>query len=89
MMNNRKKECFKVQESTRSPLARLVLFIVCLSIAGSIVAGVHYYAIDLPQQQNIQAPANSCGNYMEKQIECSFRCGQDKVCYGSCLTEDC
>jgi len=78
-----------VQESTRSPLARLVLFIVCLSIAGSIVAGVHYYAVDLPQQQNVQAPTNSCGNYLEKQFECSTRCGQDKACYGSCLTEDC
>jgi archaellum component FlaG (FlaF/FlaG flagellin family) len=89
MMNTRKKVCFRVQESTRSPLARLVLFIVCLSIAGSIVAGVHYYAVDLPQQQNVQAPANSCGNYVEKQFECSSRCGQDPVCYGNCLTEDC
>lgn len=36
---------------TRSPLARLVLFMVCLSIAGSIVAGVCYFAVDLPQQK--------------------------------------
>lgn len=44
--------------STTSPLARLVLFMVCLSIAGSIVAGVHYVAVDLPEQQNVKAPAN-------------------------------
>lgn len=42
-----------------SPLVRLVLFMVCLSIAGSIVAGAHYYAVDLPQQQALQAPTNS------------------------------
>lgn len=89
MMNTHKKGVFKVQESTRTPLARLVLFIVCLSIAGSIGAGIHYYAVDLPQQQVVQAPSNSCGNYLEKQFECSTRCGQDKVCYGNCLTEDC
>jgi len=34
----------------RTPLARFVLFMVCLSIAGTIVAGAHYYTIDLPQQ---------------------------------------
>ncbi len=44
--------------SKRSPLARLVLFMICLSIAGAFVAGVHYFAIDLPQQQKVQAPHN-------------------------------
>jgi hypothetical protein len=48
-------------QSEKSPLARLVLFMVCLSVAGSIVAGVHYYTVDLPQQQNVQAPANEQG----------------------------
>lgn len=43
---------------TRTPLARLVLFMVCLSIIGSAIAGTHYYAVDLPQHQNVQAPAN-------------------------------
>ena len=40
------------------PRVRLVMFMVCLSIAGAFVAGVHYLAIDLPQQ-NIQPPLNS------------------------------
>jgi hypothetical protein len=44
---------------TKSPLARLVLFMVCLAIAGSCVAGVHYYTVDLPQQQSQTAPENS------------------------------
>ena len=37
--------------STKSPLARLILFMVCLGISGSLVAGAHYFAVDLPQQQ--------------------------------------
>lgn len=45
-------------QPTRSPLARLVLFMVCLSIAGSAVAAVHYYAIDLPARTAVQAPLN-------------------------------
>ncbi|MCK9579989.1 MAG: hypothetical protein M0Q92_06000 [Methanoregula sp.] len=54
-------------ESPKSPLARLILFMVCLSIAGTIVAGAHYYAVDLPQQANLQAPTNAddCGCYYE------------------------
>jgi hypothetical protein len=38
-------------QPVQSPLARLVLFMVCLSVAGSIIAGVHYFAVDLPQQK--------------------------------------
>jgi hypothetical protein len=46
--------------SGRSPLARLVLFIVCLSIAGGIVAGAHWYVIDAPQQNALlQPPTNT------------------------------
>ncbi len=55
--------------TTRSPLASLVLFTVCLSIAGTCIAGVHYYAVDLPQQ-NLQAPSNSlmtCSQYCDAQ----------------------
>lgn len=42
----------------KSPLARLVLFMVCLSAAGAFIAGVHYAAVDLPQQQSVTAPEN-------------------------------
>ncbi len=46
-------------QTSRTPLARLVLFMICLSIAGSFVAGLHYAAIDLPrQQQELQVPTN-------------------------------
>jgi hypothetical protein len=45
-------------QTQRSPLARLVLFMVCLSVAGTFLAGAHYYAVDLPAQQSIPAPTN-------------------------------
>lgn len=45
---------------TRSPLFSLVLMIVCISAAGAFLAGLHYFAVDLPEQQNVQAPSNGC-----------------------------
>jgi hypothetical protein len=47
-----------MSEPAPSPLTRLVLFIACLAIAGSFIAGVHYFALDLPQQQQIRTPEN-------------------------------
>lgn len=47
--------------ATSSPLTRLVLFIAGLALAGIIVAGTHSFAIDLPHQKTMQAPANSVG----------------------------
>lgn len=49
-------------KNERSPLARLVVFMVCLAILGSIIATAHYYAVDLPEQNNIMAPENSQTN---------------------------
>lgn len=58
----------------KSPLARLVLFMVCLSIAGSILAGAHYVTVDLPAQENSPAPLNT----IELQAAC-------KICMTSCI----
>jgi hypothetical protein len=41
---------FPKSSAEKSPPARLVLFTFCLSIAGTIASGAHYYAVDLPQQ---------------------------------------
>ncbi len=59
--------------SDQSPLARLMLFLVCLAVVGSIVAGVHYYAIDLPLQEHISIlqPENAAFIGCEK---CRFAC---------------
>ncbi len=43
----------------KSALAGLVLFMVCLGIAGGLAAGAHYVVVDLPAQQDpVHPPAN-------------------------------
>lgn len=44
-----------------SPLARLVVFMVCLSVAGTFIAGLHYLAIDKPSQDTTEQPLNELG----------------------------
>ena len=66
--------------STQSPLPRLVLFMVCLAIAGMVVAGVHYFAVDLPQQKTVQAPENSGLSCQE----CYDRCAREFPNSGGC-----
>jgi hypothetical protein len=45
--------------SEKTPLTRLVLFIVCLSIAGILIAGVMYCAGNPPVQNALVPPTNS------------------------------
>lgn len=40
----------------KSPLARLVLFMVCLSIAGVLISGVYTYTVELPLQKSLTKP---------------------------------
>jgi len=77
--------------SGRSPLARLVLFIVCLSIAGSIAAGIHWFVIDAPQQNALlQPPTNSdsCSGVCHMQAtDCAESCPRDgnwETCVDDC-----
>lgn len=59
----------------QTPLTRLVLFMVCLALAGLCVSGAHYYVVDMPQQQNIQAPQNSNTNSLaQKCPSCVDNC---------------
>lgn len=46
-------------QSGRSPLDRLVLFLVCLSVIGLLVAGGLWITVDRPMQLLTQAPVNS------------------------------
>ena len=59
-----------MSQSTQLPLARLIVFIVMLSVAGSILAGLHYYAVDLPQQQVQRPPANGNGPWTDCLNKC-------------------
>jgi hypothetical protein len=75
---------------SRSPLARLVLFMVCLALAGSFIAGMHYFVVDLPQQQTIQAPTNeyNCcqmGDCEARSLQCQARCRGDISCQLNCV----
>jgi hypothetical protein len=75
--------------SPHSPLTRLVLFTVCLSIAGTFVAGAHYVTVDLPQQNVLQAPANtdpgSCFLECASTARACFKgCGGNGGCSEAC-----
>jgi hypothetical protein len=65
-------------------MARLVLFTVCLAVAGSILAGVHYYAVDLPQQK-LPVPENNLPIDAGCKI-CESNC-YGKTDYYDCMTE--
>jgi len=56
-----------------------MLFMVCLSVFGGVVAGVHYVALDLPAQTAVHAPANSIAPVpetctRENMDKCEFGC---------------
>lgn len=55
---------------SRSPLARLVLFMICLAGAGSVVAGAHYFVVDQPQQ-----------NALAEYTRCTGGCVSTNVMY--------
>ena len=61
-----------------TPFACLVVFIVGVSVLGSILAGAHYFAIDLPKQQ-ITVPENSLDN------QCQLVCYNTySGCFATC-----
>lgn len=68
---------------SRSPLARLVLFICCLAIAASIFAAAHYLVIDLPAQKDAKVPDNAVSSKMGCEI-CTNNCKIDPDYY-ACL----
>lgn len=70
----------------RSPLARFVLFMVCLAILGSSIATAHYYAVDLPEQQNPLAPDNGASSLVACEV-CKVNCkvsGDYYTCMSQC-----
>jgi len=49
--------------SLQTPFARLVLFMIFLSVAGSVVAGVYYFAAVQPDQKPDHTPINRVCDY--------------------------
>ena len=75
-----------MSRSSPTPLARLVLFMVCLSVAGTALAGLSYYAGDLPQQ-NAKAPQNARNN-LESYKTCIQDCeGQNPGTSSHCVRD--
>ncbi|MDO9550060.1 MAG: hypothetical protein Q7J03_03720 [Methanoregula sp.] len=70
----------------QSPITRLIVFIVCLALAGSFVAVIHYFAVDLPQQNAIQAPENRGIELTSCQQGCI---DAREVCLNSCSADTC
>ena len=62
-------------ESSQAPLARLVLFMICLAMAGSLVAGAYYYTVTLPTQNAALHPPANAG-------DSSANC---RVCRNNCI----
>ena len=72
-------------EQQSSPLARLALFMVCLSIAGGLVAGAHYAAFDLPLQKTVAAPHNeNCETCEDTYMQCFRDGGRDRIQMSIC-----
>lgn len=74
--------------SEKSPLARLVLFMVCLSAVGSLYAGVVYYSVDLPIQNAmaLKAPQNRgdydpCYGWQAQMGACYLECNDKYPAY--------
>jgi archaellum component FlaG (FlaF/FlaG flagellin family) len=76
-------------QTTPSPLARLVLFMVCLAIAGSVVAGIQYVAVDIPQQTaTIQStPENNCLAWETYCMKDPGPGSRDECCSGPCASQ--
>jgi hypothetical protein len=51
---------------------------VCISLAGSFVAGIHYFAIDLPAQKALQVPGNNGIDVSECIRNCPADNGRDR-----------
>ena len=78
-------------QSGKNPLARLMVFMISLSIAGSILAGAHYYAVDLPQQNVLQAPENAQSSTQRCET-CTNNCNMwlisgNRDMYNECMTQ--
>lgn len=63
---------------------------VCLSVAGSIVAGGHWFVVERPQQEVLQAPENSdtcAGTCRMQATDCAEACPVNNlqaICVDAC-----
>lgn len=69
-----------------SPLQNLVLFIVCLALAASCLAGALTWVVDLPQQEKQVQASPSNNNCLAQQMICLKTSTPEEMdeCLGHC-----
>ena len=78
----------------QSPVDKFVLLMVCLSIIGSFLAGMHYFTIDIPAQKEVHAPKNAYDRNSSCNI-CELNCGTPSTndhyfeCTSMCVVAGC
>lgn len=72
--------------ASRSPLARLILFICCLAVAAGILAAAHYLVIDLPAQENLPPAPENAGCSTSACELCRINCKGDPD-YNTCMEQ--
>jgi hypothetical protein len=71
-------------DTSPSPLSRLVLFMVGLSIAGTILGGVHYVLVDIPARETVPPPVNyDAGGCTRCIASCTYQVWDDS-CINAC-----
>ena len=63
-----------IMSPAASPIFRLVLFMACLALFGSIVGGAQYYLIELPEQEALSENPPANWDLQEKCDSCKFNC---------------
>lgn len=66
----------QTNQTSGAPLGRLVLFLFCLGILGTLIGGGYYLAVELPTRQDagLQQPENAANLMCQK---CLFNCNYD------------
>jgi len=72
----RGENAMETNKNSGAPLSRLVLFLICLGLLGTIIGGGYYLAVELPAREGsgLQPPDNAA-NLMCK--NCLFNCNYD------------
>ena len=73
--------------SQQTPLARLVLFMICLAVAGCLLAGVQYAVVEIPHQQALEQYAQCTGGCISTNVVVSTPHGTRNPGDESCRKE--
>ncbi|MFA4876394.1 MAG: hypothetical protein WC586_03200 [Methanoregula sp.] len=70
-----------------SPLEKLTVFLLVLSLFGTIAGGIVYYAVELPAQKMRAAPAKmDCAEMCHRVLRPSFGPVNPNTLYETCIS---